>query len=37
VVLDALQRDLNLARAQAANKQHRGSEQSVESEQPAAH
>jgi len=36
VVLDALQRDLNLARAQAANKQHRGSEDPVASEQHAA-
>jgi len=38
VVLDALQRDLNLARAQAANKQHRASsEESVGSEHSIAH
>jgi predicted nucleic acid-binding Zn-ribbon protein len=37
VVLDALQRDLNLARAQAANKQHRASDQSVGTEQSVAH
>jgi len=37
VVLDALQRDLNLARAQAANKQHRGSDESVATEHSIAH
>jgi predicted nucleic acid-binding Zn-ribbon protein len=36
VVLDTLHRDLDLARAEGASKQHRGSEQSVPSEQTAA-
>lgn len=36
VVLEALRRDLDLARAEAASKQHRGSEESVASEHSAA-